>query len=411
MSFRTQEKVDGLRLPEGKTEHWEFDQACTGNSVRLQGRAKVYVIWLPAPKGQRRPRITIGDCAAIPLKEARRRAHELVNAARDGRDIRAERKAAREAAAAKAADTLGRMIEAYLERRAKPRQKPRSYIETERNLRVAWGPLHAHPVDGVTRRDVADQLERIRRERGPTAARNARVYLSGAYAWAVKAGLAVSNPTIGTEAPAVSQTAARALKPEELTAIWNACGDDHFGRIVQLLMIAGQRRDEVAGMAGSELDLERRLWVIPGTRTKNHREHEVPLPDQAIALLTEQRPGRNFVFGRGKGPFSGFSHCKERLDQKIAEMNGGPIKPWRLHDLRHSWSTHAHEIGVEPHIVEAVLNHVSGHRASIAGRYNHALHREQKRKALERFTDWLDGVVTGKEPASNVMALKKAVAS
>jgi integrase len=152
------------------------------------------------------------------------------------------------------------------------------------------------------------------------------------------------------------------VKPEELAAIWRAAGNDDFGRIVKLLMFTGQRREEIAAVAWSELDPERRLWTIPGARTKNKREHEVPLSDQALALIPERRPGRDLVFGRGKGGFSGFSNCKDRLDKATG------IAPWRLHDLRHSWVTNAAEIGVEPHIIEACVNHQSGHKAGIAGR-------------------------------------------
>jgi integrase len=189
-----------------------------------------------------------------------------------------------------------------------------------------------------------------------------------------------------------------------MAAIWNACGDDDFGRIVRLLMLLGQRRDEVAAMGWSELDLERRLWVIPAARVKNHREHEVPLPAQAIALLPQHTPaGRELVFGRGAGPFSGFSRAKAGLDQASG------VRSWRLHDLRHSFVTHANEIGIEPHIIEAAINHVSGARGGVAGRYNSAKYREQKRAAMQRYADWLGRIVRG-EPENNVMPMSANVA-
>jgi integrase len=399
MAFATQAKVDGLRLPAGKTEHWEFDQRCTGLSVRLQGRKRSWVVWLPVNANGKRPKMKIGDVAGMRIEEARRIATGLIQAAKDGHDPVAERAAKREAAKAKAADTLGRLIEIYLERRARPSQRLRSYTETARNLLKAWAPLHGRPVDSITRRDVAQQVERIRVESGPTSARNARIYLSGCYSWAMKAGLADHNPIIGTEAPAVPPSRARVLKPEELVAIWNACGDDDFGRIVKLLMLLGQRREEVAGMMWSEIDIKRRVWTIPAARAKNKREHEVPLSDQAVALLPERRPGREHLFGRaGRGAFSGFSQAKARLDQAAG------ITPWRLHDLRHSAVTHMAEIGIDPHIIEAVVNHQSGHKAGIAGLYNKAVYREQKRAAMQRYAHWLEQLISGEAPASNVVA-------
>jgi integrase len=127
-----------------------------------------------------------------------------------------------------------------------------------------WAPLHDRPVDAVTRKDIATQLEHLRTERGPRAAASARGYLSTVYGWAMRQGLAEHNPVVGTEAPEKPTTAARVLKPVELVAIWNACermGD--FGRIVRLLMLLGQRRSEVSGLRWSEIDLPRKLWVIP----------------------------------------------------------------------------------------------------------------------------------------------------
>jgi hypothetical protein len=81
------------------------------------------------------------------------------------------------------------------------------------------------------------------------------------------------------------------------------------------------------------------------------------------------------------------------------------IDHWILHDIRRSVSTHMHELGIEPHVVEAIINHVSGHRVGVAGTYNRARYREPKRIALQAWADWLEGVVAGREPASNVVML------
>jgi integrase len=171
---------------------------------------------------------------------------------------------------------------------------------------------------------------------------------------------------------------------------------------VRLLMLTGQRRHEVASMVWSELDLERALWTIPAARTKNGREHEVPLSRQALARLPE-RTGRAHVFGHGrKGGFSGFSRAKARLDAAA-----GLETPWRLHDLRRSATTHMAEIGIEPHVIEAVINHSSGHKGGVAGVYNWAAYRPQKMAAMQRYADWLEAVVEGWAPDSNVVRLHK----
>jgi integrase len=94
----------------------------------------------------------------------------------------------------------------------------------------------------------------------------------------------------------------------------------------------------------------------------------------------------------GITPVSGWSKVKARLDKTM-----GDVPPWRIHDLRRSAATHMAEIGVMPHIVEALLNHVSGYKASVAGVYNRALYSAEKRAALELWAAQLEGIVSGKQ--------------
>src|SRR5215472_1028981 len=61
------------------------------------------------------------------------------------------------------------------------------------------------------------------------------------------------------------------------------------------------------------------------------------------------------------------------------------VAPWRLHDLRRSCATGMAELGVQPHIIEAVLNHVSGHKGGVAGIYNRAKYEPEMRTALQRW--------------------------
>ena len=195
--------------------------------------------------GKRR-RVTLGAVAGMTLKEARIQAGRIVGDARDGKDALAER----EAAKAKTADTLGKLVDIYLERRAKPRQRPRTYAEFERYLRKRWAPLHDRPLDSITRRDIAARLEEIRVDHGPVSANRARTYLGSAFTWAMRQGLTENNPVLGTEPPAAETERDRVLTPEELAIVWRACGEaGEFGTIVRLLMLTGQRREEVAGMA------------------------------------------------------------------------------------------------------------------------------------------------------------------
>ena len=92
------------------------------------------------------------------------------------------------------------------------------------------------------------------------------------------------------------------------------------------------------------------------------------------------------------------------LDARIATK--GTVSPWRLHDLRRTVSTMIHdELGIAPHIVEAVLNHISGHRAGVAGVYNRAVYAKEKAVALARWAEHLGAIVGGER--SKVVAMPK----
>jgi integrase len=222
------------------------------------------------------------------LDQARRRATDIVNAARDGRDIAAERRLAKIAAAEVL--TLGDMIGAYLREHAEHHQRPRTLIETERALNKHWLPLHGLPAANVTRRDISGRLIELARASGTVGANRARAHLSAAYAWAMKAGLLGEldvNPVINT-VRGEERSRERTLTPDELRAIWRATDDGaNYSAIVRLLMLTGARKSEVGGMAHAEIDRDRKLWVVPGDRVKNGRAFELPLSRQAWAIIAE----------------------------------------------------------------------------------------------------------------------------
>jgi integrase len=198
----------------------------------------------------------------------RREARRLLRVVADGKDP-ADEKAH---TALQAADTLHKIADAYLKHAASA-QGPRTYLETKRHFLVAWKPLHPISVFHIRRRHVAARLAEIAEAQGPVAAAHARAALSAMFNWAIREGLDLpANPVLGTNRPAQAQSRKRVLTDAELAAIWRACGDDDYGRIVRLLILTAQRRDEVGGMCWPEIDRVNKLWVILGDRTKNHRE-------------------------------------------------------------------------------------------------------------------------------------------
>src|SRR5262249_51226556 len=146
---------------------------------------------------------------------------------------------------------------------------------------------------------------------------------------------------------------------DELRRLWLACGDDDYGRIIRLATLLGGRRQEIGGMAWGELDLEspQPSWRLPGERSKNGKGAVLALPPTALAIIRGVRrmAYRDRLFGvHAACGFAGWDKSKRALDARSG------VTSWTPHDLRRTLSTRLHDIGVAPHVVEAVLNHRSG---------------------------------------------------
>jgi integrase len=337
-------------------------------------------------------KITLRD--GLDLKGAREEAREMLRQVAAGEDPRVARHHAKTA-------TLGRLVEAYLKHTA-PEIQLKTWIDRERYLRRDWAPLHGRPISQIGKAEVAARLLQLKDEH-PIAANRSRSTLRGLFGWAVDQGLVEANVVAATRAPQRREKARdRVLSPDERGAVWEATGGgSRYEAIVRLLFLLAQRRAEVAGMLWSEIDLDKALWTLPAARVKNGLMHQVPLSLQALDIIKAQPRRGERVFGA----FNGFSLAKRRLDQRIQEMRGAPLEPWVLHDLRRSAATAMNdELGVAPHVVEAVLNHTSGSaKRGVAGVYNRALYLKERTLALQAWADHLTAA-----PAEKVVAFPAA---
>ncbi|WP_191058458.1 tyrosine-type recombinase/integrase [Geminicoccus harenae] len=422
MAFSNQRDVDRLVAPAGSSDALFADSSVRGLYIRIQGTRRTWVLRYNA--NGKRKKLLIGEVAAISLKDARTEAVKVLGQIRDGADPLADRKAR---AAAPKKMTVGELVHRYLAIYAKPSQRPRTFLETQRALATHIEPLHTIEVDALTRRDLAERLLCIRQMSGPVAANRARAQVSALYAWAMGEGLATVNPVVGTNKFNGEKPRARTLTEGEMRLIWKATeGSSDYSRIVRLLLLTAQRREEVAAMEWSEISADGRTWTIPPGRAKNGRAHDVPLSVSAQTILAtiERRDGRSHIFGRGAGGYSGYSRSKVALDHRLAtvraeERRGRPLRPderpavedklpsWVLHDLRRTAVTMMAEIGIPPHVVEAIVNHVSGHKAGVAGIYNRATYAGEKRQALERWANHIDEIVSGQRTEyGNILPLR-----
>jgi integrase len=392
------------------TDRIEFDDAVPGFGVRARaGGSKVYVVQYAIGNKQRR--MSLGKVELQGVDKARDKAKDILAKVRLGHDPAGEKQQARESAT----DTLKDVAERFLAFQKAHGGKdggglrPRSLSEADRHLMTHAKALHSLLLTKIQQRDIASVLSAVRATH-PVTANRVRTSLASLFSWAIGEGLVQSNPvthTLRTD----EKSRDRVLDPSELRAVWNSLGDDHFGSIMKLLALTGQRAAEIAGLRWSELKDD--VIVLPPERTKNHREHAIPLSEAARAIIEAQprRFGaggelRDLIFGFGDGPFSGWGKSMAALNTRVAEKAGQPLPHFTPHDLRRSFATHAGGLDIQPHIIEVILNHVSGFRAGVAGIYNRHTYDAEKRTALGRWAEHLLAIVEGRE--SNVVSLREA---
>jgi len=267
----------------------------------------------------------------------------------------------------------------------------------------------------ITDEDVSDVLNRIR-ERGSEYQRtNTRAYLRTFFSWCMRVDNLGSdrlkaNPAAETSrGKSVSRD--RVLSDLELVAVWY--GTEALGwpfmPLIRLLVLSGQRRDEVGGIEWPELHDS--IWTIPAARAKNNQIHDVPLPPEAqviIATVPHLNSCSLLFSTTGTTPVSGFSKAKAKLDaatqawlDAYAEKHGRRriiLAPWRLHDLRRNVSTGLARMGYPQHVVEKLLNHRSGVTSGIAGVYNRYRYWEERKQALAAWTAHVTSLVAAHAP-------------
>lgn len=360
-------------LPDGKNEIIYFDDDTRGLGFRIRSsgsRSWIYQYW----HGGRARRITLGSWPALSAKLAREMVGPLARQVGEGKDPSQDKFQSR---AYK--ESFKEVADLYLAAKAHD-LRPRSLEEVERHLKKHAKPLHNIAIENLGRQDIGSLLTKITANSGPVAANRVRSSIVALFEWATREGKISVNEASFTN-KRVEKSRERTLDAYELAAIWHALplGTD-YGNIVKLLILTGQRREEIGGLLWSEINLTDNHIILPGFRTKNGRQHVIPLSTEARQVIdaTPRTEGRDCVFGYGVTGFSGWGRSKERLDAQLPKMTA-----WTLHDIRRSVATGMAGLGIQPHIIEAVLNHASGHKAGVAGVYNRQTYSKEKREALE----------------------------
>lgn len=252
----------------------------------------------------------------------------------------------------------------------------------------------------IARRDVIELLDSTVDRGAATMANRELAAVRRMFGWCVERGILDASPCAGMRAPVPERSRDRLLSDDEIRLFWNAADTIGwpFGPLFKLLLLTGQRRDEVGEMRWREIDGDKRLWTLPRERVKSDRAHEVPLCDAAVAILAvlprvSGRPGYVFTTN-GETPVSGWSRAKNRLDKAMADA-GMTGEPWRLHDLRRTAASGMARLAIDLPVIEKVLNHVSGSFAGIVGVYQRHGFADEKRRALDTWGAHVERLVTG----------------
>ena len=422
---------------------WDDTLKGFGVMVTPNGARSYLVQYRIGGRGAPTRRYTIGKHGSPwTAEKARKEAHTVLEQVRRRVDpLDAARAALADGKATKAQAEADRVVldrlgfstfaERFIEKYAKVEQA-KSWKETQGVIRRDLKPAFLDkPLPNISDADIVELLEELG-ERSASAARKGYSALSGIFRYACDKERRympkAKSPMLGISPPSKAGKRERTLTDAELRLVWLAAGGLGwpFGPIVRLLILTGQRRDEVAGMAWPEIHKSEATWLLPGERSKNGLPNLVHLSPPALAIVSDLpaiKSKAGLVFTTtGETAVSGFSKVKARLDASMLDLmrkeaiEGGianeeadklAVEPWTLHDLRRTLATGCQRLKFATEITEAVINHVSGSRAGIVGVYQTYKYADEKRTALDAWGRHVTAVVANQPAPSNVVPMER----
>jgi integrase len=334
--------------------------------VRISpGGAKSFVVLL----GRSGHRHTIGRYPVISLQDARTEARRLL----------AERTLGRHSSRN---ITFERALPLFIAAQYQGKRE-RSRKETERLLRRHFLPkFRSDRISNITTERLSEILDRL--EDTPSIQRHALMAIGTFLRWGVRGRYLTHNPSEGIKF-AKGKSRTRTLSDEEILLVWRATKEPStFNKIVRLCILLGQRRGEIGNLRAEYIDWQKQTITFPPEIVKNNREHTIPFGKLAAAILrTLPKDGYLFPGDFGAQCFNGWSKSKRALDKKCK------IPHWTLHDLRRTLATNLAALGTAPHVVERILNHVSGTISGVAAVYNKYTYSTEMREAIGAWEEQL----------------------
>jgi integrase len=424
MQALTDTLIAGLSAPEtGRTEI--ADARCIGLAIRVTAAGAKSFAFKYRMRGRGVQRVTLGTYPALSLSKARAAADKMRQSIATGDDPATERREQRTGGR-----TFDKLAARYLAEHAKRKKRPASAAADDRNLRLHVLPKwRTRDFAGIKRADVITLIEGIIADGKPTLANRVQALVSTIFSFAVDAGLRPDNPCARMKRRGVENVGERVLTDAELRMFWTCAlrpeAARRSGLGLRLALLTGARIGEVAGISRDELhNVESpngAEWHLPGARTKNKRDHIIPLAPLARATILELlaliEPGDRFLFPTRSSERSGpqrpnsltqaMTYFGKRLARGEYGDQGPAVTTWTAdeptpHDLRRTCETRMAALGVPKEHRDRVLNHVvSGVGAK---HYDKHDYWAEKLAALSRWESGLAVVLAGEAAAGTVVA-------
>jgi integrase len=427
----TDRQVDALRAKKSRYEIPEPGR--TGLALRISPHGiKSWAFRYRYHGAQKR--IIFGTYPALSLADVRIKLADALKQLKEGRDPGAL--LAEERQAIRTAPMVEDVAREYLTRHASKTFRPATIKEDQRILEKEILPTwRGRLAQDISRRDIIELLNAIE-DRGVYVLRN-RVagVLSRLFLYALNHGMVNGSPAIQLPRlrkignTKVEQARARFLSKEEIYSFWTNLDAIPVTPCMRLALkwalVTGQRRSEIAGAQRNEIDDQDEVWTIPGERTKNQKEHPLPLPSLAVRVLLEAdaarvRPQPTRLNRKDRRPydptpsswlFPSTHHAKPITPAALTcalvrHRKALGIGDTTVHDLRRTMATWLGELGTAPDLIGALLNHS---KKGITGQvYNQATMLDARRQAMERWSSWLERVIAGETVAENVVPISRA---
>ena len=259
--------------------------------------------------------------------------------------------------------------------------------------RIVFPSIGTLPIREITSHHILKILQREVQRGAPTVAAEAKRTISSIFEFAVATLRADSDPVwaIRKALPANKTQHKKALTTDQIGQLLNnfdnSRGTFQLNYCMWLMWWTLSRPSEVAEAEWSEFDLDNALWTIPAERMKARREHIVPLPTQAIAILKSLY---GFT-GSRKHLFPGRDSCHKPMStnslRQFLKTRGWSVI-YNPHATRTTGSTRLNELGYRPDAIEAQLAHMDSN--SVRHSYNHATYLEERKIMMQDWADKLD---------------------